>query len=62
MTPAAAAADEERVEELLPEGTSRFVARLGPDHVPALGDRLTLAVDTRKLHFFDATSGEALHR
>jgi multiple sugar transport system ATP-binding protein len=41
-------------------GRARFVARLHADVRPSIGDRLELAVDTAKLHFFDVESGVAL--
>ena len=43
-------------------GGSRFVARLHSQAQPRIGDRLTLAVDTAHLHFFDDVTGVSLTR
>ena len=37
-------------------GTSSFVARVEPDHVPDVQDEVSLAVAVDKIHFFDETS------
>ncbi|MCZ3388979.1 MAG: sn-glycerol-3-phosphate ABC transporter ATP-binding protein UgpC [Actinomycetia bacterium] len=39
---------------------SVFIARLGPDELVAVGQTLTLSVDTRKVYLFDAATGETL--
>jgi multiple sugar transport system ATP-binding protein len=38
-----------------------LVARVGLDHPPRVGDRIRLHLDSRKLHFFDSESGQAVH-
>ncbi|MFZ0325266.1 MAG: sn-glycerol-3-phosphate ABC transporter ATP-binding protein UgpC [Actinomycetes bacterium] len=48
--------DEELPEDVLAAGRTRFVARLGPDAQPRVGDRITLSVDADKLHFFDVAT------
>jgi multiple sugar transport system ATP-binding protein len=37
-----------------------LVARIGPDHPVQVGERVKLAMDLRRLHFFDGESGAAL--
>ena len=37
-------------------GTSSFVARVEPDHLPDMQDEVSLAVAVDKIHFFDETS------
>jgi multiple sugar transport system ATP-binding protein len=37
-----------------------LVARIGPDHPVQVGERVRLAMDLRRLHFFDGDSGAAL--
>ena len=37
-------------------GTSSFVARVEPDHLPDVHDEVSLAVAVDKIHFFDETS------
>jgi multiple sugar transport system ATP-binding protein len=59
-----------RVELVEPLGSEIFlharvadralVARIGPDHPVRAGDAVRLALDVRRLHFFDAGSGAAL--
>jgi multiple sugar transport system ATP-binding protein len=51
---------EEGVTDLLAAGRTRFVARLGSDLVPRVGEALPLRVDVAKLYLFDATDGFAL--
>jgi multiple sugar transport system ATP-binding protein len=41
-------------------GDRTLVARIGPDHPVRAGDTVRLAVDLRRLHFFDGGSGAAL--
>jgi multiple sugar transport system ATP-binding protein len=57
------AADAQMLEEIEDEAGSRsstFVARLNPRTAAALGQPITLQVDTRRLHFFDLESGNAI--
>jgi multiple sugar transport system ATP-binding protein len=42
-------------------GRRRFVARLGRSTRVREGERVELAVDTRRLHFFDPTTGSGIH-
>jgi multiple sugar transport system ATP-binding protein len=42
-------------------GRRRFVARLGRSTRVREGERAELAVDTRKLHFFDPSTGSGIH-
>jgi multiple sugar transport system ATP-binding protein len=37
-----------------------IVARIGPDHPVAVGDRVTLTFDPGRLHFFDGSTGASL--
>jgi multiple sugar transport system ATP-binding protein len=50
--------------ELLPEADggaqTSFVARLNPRTSAQRGQPITLQVDTRRLHFFDRDTGEAI--
>ena len=41
---------------------SRFAVRLAGDEAPSPDERVQLALDGRRLHFFDPKSGEALAR
>ena len=41
-------------------GDQPLVARLGPDHPVQVGDRIRLAMDLGRIHFFDGESGAAL--
>jgi multiple sugar transport system ATP-binding protein len=50
-----AAGDEDAV--LLPGGGAMFTARVDPQTSARVGSPLRLAVDTRKLHYFDAATG-----
>jgi multiple sugar transport system ATP-binding protein len=52
---ALAAADEQTHHHGSP-----FVARVARDTEAREGQRVRLAVDTRRLHFFDLASGEAI--
>ena len=45
---------------LLADRRTLFVARVDPRSAPRAGTRRTLAVDTARLHFFDAATGVAL--
>ncbi len=40
--------------------TSKFTARVDPDHAPRAGSRVTLFVDSSRLHFFDPDTGLAI--
>ena len=40
--------------------TTKFTARVDPDHAPRSGQKATLVVDTTKMHFFDKQTGEAI--
>ena len=40
---------------------SPFVARVSPESKARAGEKTELAVDTRKLHFFDPATGEAIY-
>jgi multiple sugar transport system ATP-binding protein len=40
--------------------TSKFTARVDPDHAPSAGSRATLFVDSSRLHFFDPDTGLAI--
>jgi multiple sugar transport system ATP-binding protein len=42
-------------------GVTKFTARVDPDHAPRAGDQVTLFIDTSRLHFFDKSTGEAIH-
>ncbi|MCZ3386166.1 MAG: sn-glycerol-3-phosphate ABC transporter ATP-binding protein UgpC [Actinomycetia bacterium] len=42
------------------DANSVFVARLRPDDLVTPGERLTLSVDPRKIHLFDADTGDAI--
>jgi multiple sugar transport system ATP-binding protein len=37
-----------------------LVARVGSEHTPRVGDRIRLRMDSRKLHFFDSETGQAV--
>ncbi len=41
--------------------TTTFTARVNPDYAPASFTKVTLVVDTAKLHYFDKDSGEAIY-
>jgi multiple sugar transport system ATP-binding protein len=51
----------EDLEAKASEATSRFVARLDPHTTVQEGDRIELAVDTSRLHFFDPESNAAIY-
>ncbi len=40
--------------------TSKFTARVDPDHAPKAGETSTLFVDSSRLHFFDPDNGQAI--
>jgi multiple sugar transport system ATP-binding protein len=55
--------DEEAFAELEREaktGGQQFVAKLEPEEAPKLGDKVDIAFDVGKLHFFDLENGAAL--
>jgi len=41
-------------------GDRRLVARVGPEHTVQVGDRVRLAIDLARMHFFDGETGVAL--
>jgi multiple sugar transport system ATP-binding protein len=41
-------------------GPTRITARVAPQPLPGPGERIALALDLRRLHFFDAETGDAL--
>ncbi len=43
-------------------GGHRLTARVAPQSLPPAGERAALALDLRKLHFFDGDSGAAIRR
>jgi multiple sugar transport system ATP-binding protein len=54
---------EEVLEELqdrVAMGKSPFIARVSPESTVRVAEKTELAVDTRKLYFFDPASGEAI--
>jgi multiple sugar transport system ATP-binding protein len=55
----AAAADSDTVEPL-GDASAIFVARLDAESTAREGERLSLVVDTRRLHFFDPATGDAV--
>jgi multiple sugar transport system ATP-binding protein len=50
----------EELEDRATSGRSPFVARVGPESTVGMGQRAEIVVDTRKLHFFDPDTGEAI--
>jgi multiple sugar transport system ATP-binding protein len=50
----------ERLERRAREGRADFVARLGPRTAVRTGEPLDLAVDTKRMHFFDPETGVAI--
>jgi multiple sugar transport system ATP-binding protein len=40
--------------------TSKFTARVDPDHAPRAGERTSLFLDTGRLHFFDPDTGQVI--
>jgi multiple sugar transport system ATP-binding protein len=56
------AADATALEAQAERGGTPFVARVGRESRAREGERARLVVDTRKLHFFDLASGEAIGR
>jgi multiple sugar transport system ATP-binding protein len=51
----------EKVSQQAEAATSTVVARLNPRTRAARGERIELAVDTRRLHFFDPDDGRGLY-
>jgi multiple sugar transport system ATP-binding protein len=41
-------------------GSTELVARVAPDRLPRADERLTIALDRGRLHYFDTTSGSAI--
>ena len=54
------AADRGEEEEARTETTTEFVARFHPTTGARPDDRIEIAVDTRRLHFFEAENGHAI--
>jgi multiple sugar transport system ATP-binding protein len=52
--------DSEDVEEQAESGSAKFVARLNPRTSAVRGRGIELAVDVRRLHFFDLETGRAI--
>jgi multiple sugar transport system ATP-binding protein len=52
--------DSEVVEEQAESGSAKFVARLNPRTSAVRGRAMELAVDVRRLHFFDLETGRAI--
>jgi multiple sugar transport system ATP-binding protein len=50
----------EELREQASERRTRFVVRASPESRAAVGSDVEILVDTRKLHFFDPASGEAI--
>jgi multiple sugar transport system ATP-binding protein len=40
--------------------TTKFTARIDPDHAPQAGQAVTLYVDTSRIHFFDKDTGDVI--
>jgi multiple sugar transport system ATP-binding protein len=53
-------ADADAVGEIAGASASEGIARIDPRVPVNVGDRLVLAVDVHRLHFFDAETGEAI--
>jgi multiple sugar transport system ATP-binding protein len=51
----------EELEEQVTERKTPFVARVAPESTIAVGDRVEIAVDTRKLYFFDPATGNSIY-
>src|SRR5207245_2075012 len=52
--------EEHELEAQAKEATTTLVARLSPESRSTEGEQIELVVDTRKLHFFDTTTGLAI--
>jgi multiple sugar transport system ATP-binding protein len=50
----------EELKDRATSGRSPFIARVGPESTVSTAERAEIAVDTRKLHFFDPETGEAI--
>jgi multiple sugar transport system ATP-binding protein len=57
---AAVTGDPDALDEVTAAGTTMCVAKLEPRTAIRLGDDATLAVNTQRLHFFDAETGDAI--
>jgi len=56
--------DAMALEELKDQASERkttFITRASAETTAQVGDRIEIAVDTRKLYFFDPASGDAIH-
>ena len=51
----------EQLEARVEEGTSSFVARLDPRTGARRGERLEMAVDVERMHFFDLEDGSGIY-
>jgi multiple sugar transport system ATP-binding protein len=51
----------EALEEKASERRSPFIARVSAESKARVGERIELSVDTRKLHFFDPATSEAIY-
>jgi multiple sugar transport system ATP-binding protein len=52
--------DSEELEEQAETGSAKFVARLNPRTSAVRGRAMELAIDVRRLHFFDLETGAAI--
>jgi multiple sugar transport system ATP-binding protein len=51
----------QELHEQASEGRTTFIAKAGPETGAAVGQRVEIYVDTRKLHFFDPATGQAIY-
>jgi multiple sugar transport system ATP-binding protein len=49
--------DDQGTDPLSLGNTTKFTARVNPDHAPKTGENAKLVIDTSKLHFFDPGTG-----